>query len=164
MIEADTRVSTPRTDSSSLSRRKTLAGLAVLPALIPAVAAAADPDPIFAAIERHRVLSTEYDSAVAISGNLGGPEFEAAEEITSVCCDALLEHANKLICSKPTTLAGAIALVRYVASLEEWQEPVDYDQQAWEDAGELRPKNWHHTFLDTLADALDKMAAPGRTA
>ena len=60
-----------------------LAGLAVLPVL-PAAAMPREVDPIFAAIEKHRELSADYDAAVSISAKLPpGPEFEAADEVTA---------------------------------------------------------------------------------
>jgi hypothetical protein len=65
MIEADRVPSTQQTDSAStkhaMTRRTALAGLAIMPAIGMPIAAAAEPgfavaipDPIFAAIERHR--------------------------------------------------------------------------------------------------------------
>lgn len=51
MIQADRVHSTPPTNTS-LSRRNMLGALTVLPVALPA--AAAEPDPIFAAIESHK--------------------------------------------------------------------------------------------------------------
>jgi len=69
-------------------------------------------------IERHRELSARYDAAVAVSAKLfDGPEWEAAEEITDATCTGLLDYADRLVCSQPTTLAGAIALLRYAAAM-----------------------------------------------
>lgn len=48
-----------------------------------------------------------------------------------------------LIRSTPTTMAGVIALTRYVAGLREWELPDD-------DA-------WHRVFLRGLADAIDEI-------
>jgi hypothetical protein len=127
--------------------------VAAAPATAPESAACA-PDPIFAAIERHRELSAHYDAAVSISAHLPcGPDFEAAEEITAERCHALLEHADALIRSEPTTIAGVIGLTRYVGSLEEWQTPADRCDM-WE-------ASWHRAFLGTLANALDKIGVRG---
>jgi hypothetical protein len=124
------------------SRRAALAGLAALPVVLP-VAATAGPDPIFTVIERHRELSTHCDEAVSISAKLmDGPEFDAADEISAERRDALVEYAAVVIRSEPTTMAGIAALIRYVASLGEWQVPTDDD--------------WHQVFLGTLANALDR--------
>jgi hypothetical protein len=73
---------------------------------------------------------------------LEGPEFDAADEISAERRDALAEYAAVLIGSAPTTMAGITALIRYVASLGEWQLPADED--------------WHQVFLGTLATALDR--------
>ena len=77
MIQADRVHSTPPTNTSSLSdaqqglsRRNMLAGLAaVLPATAIAIpmAATAEPDPIYAEIERHRGLSAHCIAAYDVS-------------------------------------------------------------------------------------------------
>jgi hypothetical protein len=121
-------------------------------AALPVAAFANSSDPIFAAIERHRELSADYTAAVDISSKLeDGPEFEAADAIAGDRCDDLLNHADALIRLKPTTTAGVIALMRYVASLEEWQtprEPDEFDGQA---------PDWGKTFCTTVASALDQI-------
>jgi hypothetical protein len=128
-----------------LSRRMALAGLATL--TVGLSATAAEPDPVFAAIERHRALSADYTAAVDVSSKLDvGPEFEAADAIAGDRCDALLGQADILIRLEPTTTAGAITLMRYFASLEEWQ---------------TRDTDWLPTFLNTLASALEKTTVQG---
>lgn len=128
----------------------------MLPAVLPAAAAGADP--IFVAIEKHRVLSADFDAAVSISAKLIGPEFDAADAITSDANGKLMNHADTLICSQPTTLAGIVALMRYVSGLEEWQHPLD--RREW-DSEELAMDipNWHQTFLNSLANAVEKISA-----
>jgi hypothetical protein len=139
-----------------LSRRKALAGLAVLPVALPA-AAAAEPDPIFAVIERHRQLSELFTAAVDVSSRLeGGPEFEAADAISAERNQALMGHADALIRSIPTTMAGVIALARYVASLDEWQTPGD-DREIWDEPS----PSWHQVFLNTTATAIEAMIRRG---
>jgi hypothetical protein len=162
MTQADRVHSTPPLNSSSiqrLSRRHMLGALAVLPAALPA-AAAAPADPIFAVIDRHRELSVHFTAAVDVSARLeDGPEFEAADAIADQRCRVLLDHADTLIRSQPTTMAGALALMRYVASLEEWQMPADR-RENWEIA-ENPNADWHRVFLCTLADALDNLSVTG---
>jgi hypothetical protein len=137
MTQAKTRLSTPPTSTSALpadpSRRGFLAQAAVAAAAgaalgmaLPLPGSAQSPasvqDPIYAAIERHRELSARYDAAVGISGSLvEGPEFDAADQVTGAACTALLDFADSLVCSAPTTLAGAIALLRYAAALQDWR-------------------------------------------
>ncbi|RZM99103.1 hypothetical protein CWO91_36450 [Bradyrhizobium genosp. SA-3] len=111
--------------------------------------AAADRDLIFVVIERHRELSAHYDAALSVSAKLdGGAEFDAADKISSQRNHVLAEHANVLIRSTPTTIAGVIALTRYVGSLREWELPDD-------DA-------WYRVFLEGLADAIDGIAMAQR--
>ncbi|KRR22625.1 hypothetical protein CQ14_30935 [Bradyrhizobium lablabi] len=132
-----------------------LAGLATVSVVFPT--AAAELDPIFAAIERHRDLSADYTAAVDISSRLEvGPEFEAADAIAGDRCRALLDHADALIRLEPTTIAGAIALMRYFASLEEWQTPADRCEER-----DHPTADWHQTFLSTLASALEKKTVQG---
>lgn len=101
-------------------------------------------DPILSVIERHRELYAHLDAATAVSAKLlEGPEFDAADEISRDRRLALAEFSNVLIRSKPTTIAGVIALSRYVATLPAWQLSND--------------ENWHQGFLGTLADALDSL-------
>ncbi|RXH26040.1 hypothetical protein XH84_30755 [Bradyrhizobium nanningense] len=112
-------------------------------------AAAEDRDPIFVVIERHRELSAHHDAAASVSAKLEDvADFFAADEISGQRNLALSEHANVLIRSKPTTIAGAIALTRYVAGLPEWELPDD-------DA-------WHRVFLEGLADAIDEIGTAQR--
>ncbi|WP_164719152.1 MULTISPECIES: hypothetical protein [Bradyrhizobium] len=102
-------------------------------------------DSIFDVIEHHRELSAQYDAAVSLSAKLvEGPEFDAAEAISEERLLALEQYADVLIHSKPTTLAGVIALSRYVASLPTWLLSDEYD--------------WHQSFLRMLTDALDEIS------
>ena len=49
-----------------LSRRSALAGLAIMPA---SLTAAAEPDPIFAATEKHKALTIPFDAAMQARGS-----------------------------------------------------------------------------------------------
>ncbi|MCS3926240.1 hypothetical protein M2175_001271 [Bradyrhizobium elkanii] len=112
-------------------------------------AAAADRDLIFVVIERHRELSAHYDAAASVSAKLeDGADFFAADEISGQRNLALTEHANALIRSRPATIAGVVALAKYVAGLREWELPDD-------DA-------WHRVFLEGLADAIDAIGMAQR--
>jgi hypothetical protein len=72
MIRNDRVLGTPRTNSSSLSRRQAIAGLALLPATLSGalVAAAAEPDPIYASIEACRNAKRASDAAFDKVGEL----------------------------------------------------------------------------------------------
>ncbi|MEY9578687.1 hypothetical protein ABIE88_006263 [Bradyrhizobium diazoefficiens] len=130
---------------NDVTRRSALADF--LPSAVVASAGAGTAaDPIFSIIENHRELSARYEEAVCISGDLEpGPEFDAAGKVTGRRSEDLIDHADLLISSEPATIAGIIALTRYVSSLDEWQTPAGLD--------------WHQALLITLADALDKIGA-----
>ncbi|AMA59833.1 hypothetical protein [Bradyrhizobium sp. CCGE-LA001] len=114
-------------------------------------AAPADRDPIFVVIDKHRELSAQYDIAASVSAKLEeASEFGAADEISSQRNLALTEHANVLIKSMPTTIEGLIALIRYVATLREWELPDD--------------DTWYQVFLGGLADAINEVAMAQRHA
>jgi len=158
MTRADRVHSTPPTNTSALpvhsTRRHllTMAAGGAVAAALPVAALALVPDQIFAAIERHRELSADYTAAVDISSKLeDGPEFEAADAIAGDRCGDLLDHADALIRLEPTTMAGVIALMRYVASLEEWQTPRDSDEF------DGQPPGWDKAFYTTVANALDRI-------
>jgi hypothetical protein len=134
-----------KAESKSTTRRAVLAGIATAPALAaPAVAAAgayAPPDPIFVAIERHRTALVAFETAPS------DDELDAAGDVHR---DAL----GDLLGTKPTTVAGCVAVLRYVDDLvheghggmfddcglfDSWCEPVS------------RPGG---SFLGLIADAL----------
>jgi hypothetical protein len=134
-----------------------LGALAVLPAALPAAAGAAA-DPIFIMIERHRELSAHLDAAVSVAGKLlPGPDFDAADAICAERHDVLMDHGDRLICTEPATLAGVVALMRYMASVKDWEGPGN--GEAWEINGVS--VNWYQVVLSTLADAVDQIVVQG---
>lgn len=166
MTQANSVHSTPPTSTPIDKTRRgflaqaaaAAAGGAALGATLPLPVSAQSPlqavDPIFAMIERHRDLSGRYDAAVGISGSLEeGPEFDAADEVTAVACTALLDFADNLVSSKPTTLAGVIALLRYAAALKEWEMPRDL--RGADEDGEFT--DWSRAFFTTVANALSQI-------
>jgi hypothetical protein len=83
----------------------------------------APPDPIFAAIERHKVAFRISQEASRIRARTvdveGAPEYDpvevkAADEADSAAYDANADAANALTTVRPTTMAGVLALLRYV--------------------------------------------------
>jgi hypothetical protein len=159
--ENSTAMSVAPTRRRFLSTAATLAagGAALAVAIPPAVATQSDP--IFPMIERHRELSAHCRAAYDISGNLlDGPEFDAAEAVSVEKHDRLIDHADALIGCEPTTMAGVLAAMRYVATLPDWQEPSDAE---WI-SGDGASMDWHQAFLDTLANAIESIADGGRPA
>ena len=109
--------------AEALSRRTMLGALAVLPVAVPA--AAAVPDPVFAAIERYKVLSAEYTVAVDRRAPLedDDPDLLEAEDETSRTSSALFEQMDLIFTFRPSTVAGVAALLKYISTLEDWQMP-----------------------------------------
>jgi hypothetical protein len=106
-----------------LSRRNVLAGLVVLPIALPATFAAVEPDPVYAAMEHFKQLSVEYTAAVERSAPLlpEDPNYCEAIDVTGDACDVLFEQMDVIFTFRPSTIAGAAALLKYISTLEEWQ-------------------------------------------
>jgi hypothetical protein len=127
------------------SRRAILAGAATLPALaVPtAVAASAEPDPIFAAIERSRRAEADFgaaegDNALDHFGEIAYREFVA------------------LIAMTPATPAGCAALLRYI---EKRQEEEYSSTALFANSCQDTPIRKHgRTLLSRIAGALEAKA------
>jgi hypothetical protein len=89
--------------SKSHSRRAVLAGIATAPALAAPALALSGPDPIFAAIERHKATYV----ALGLS----------EEGAVDAAVDAETDASRKMAATVPTTLAGLLALLRYVEKM-----------------------------------------------
>jgi hypothetical protein len=75
---------------------------------------ASENDPIFEAIERHRLAWAELGDRCSALDEAGTPEARAEEHRLN---KAVNEARDEMIEIEPTTLAGAVALLRYVAVL-----------------------------------------------
>lgn len=71
---------------------------------------AAQPDPIFAAIEKHQTAAAVFLAAAERATKADDDEANAA-------CDAEVEAMANLLKTGPATLAGARALVQHLAGL-----------------------------------------------
>jgi hypothetical protein len=91
-------------------------------------------------------------AAAAVYGKLHSddPEHDDAQAAVHETSDALIDQADLLIRSEPTTVAGVLALMRYVAGWDLSEEPAGRE---WDDEG----PNWQQVFLNTLADRLEKI-------
>jgi RES domain-containing protein len=92
---------------SLINRRATLAGAASLPAMsISAVA-----DPIYATIEEHRRLFAVRGATLESNDDWDSPKAMAASE-------AEWQAADRLLNTRPVTVAGVAALLRYLYEFE----------------------------------------------
>jgi hypothetical protein len=100
--------------STVTSRRAVLAGAATLPALsLPAIAA--EPDPIFRAIERHKVTFKNRMQANEIASDASHtPENNAIHKASEEADDADTAAVFALAGTLPTTMAGIQVLIDYV--------------------------------------------------
>lgn len=130
-------------NTTTTTRRAVLAGAASLSALaIPALAAPpSTPDPIFAAIERHRQSALEFYRQVAIEAELDeiipfekrknyhvedrdnpdvgrddDPRWTAFRKTYDIASDEKESSAIELTDTVPTTMAGVVALLAYLDS------------------------------------------------
>jgi hypothetical protein len=118
---------------------------------VPAAAAAAVPDPIYAAIEHFRQLSVEYTAAIKRSGCLlpEDPDYREAMDVSADACDALFEQMDVIFSFRPSTIAGTVALLEYISGLEDWQLPRSLEDDEGEEAVQ--------TFCASLAAALEQI-------
>jgi hypothetical protein len=111
------------------SRRAVLAGIPAGLALAspialvaaPAAALASEPDPIFAAIELHRADTIAFGHFLDLKGKFEedhefghSPENDELERREGEGCGANCRLCEDMILTVPTTLAGILALLRYV--------------------------------------------------
>jgi hypothetical protein len=138
MIKADSVLSTPPTNTLIDSKRRRFlavaAGASVASVSTLAVAAmptaapdspACTIDPIFAVIERHRKACAAHNEAIDTHMDfeevgMAGAKLEKYESLvaeTDAAYDRLDDVGCDLINTKPTTLAGILALCRYINPL-----------------------------------------------
>ena len=131
------------TNESIISRRSLVAGLgAAIPATAVAAPALAGTDPIFAAIEAHRAIKAELETArdalhraekalgvtdwpigymhypECVAAYDGDPAVQAAKDRHWITLNAEEELFSALLATAPTTEAGRHAFMRYGCELE----------------------------------------------
>ena len=113
MTQADRVHSTPPTNTPIDTKRRRFLSVAAggaVAAAIPAAALAGAPavDPIYAAIERYKMLSAEYTVAVDRRAPLedDDPDLWEAEHETSRTSAALFEQMDVIFSFQPSTVAG----------------------------------------------------------
>lgn len=153
---------------TTTSRRAVLAGIATAPVVDiwrPA------PDPIYAAIERHRAALAASEAAVDISSRLrdDAPEHVAAMKVTDEA-DAELEASGRALAATATTLPGLAAMLTYLAGLTaddnfdggNWRVPVSVPSEAGGEPatdmyGEERDEHFVHFLLRSVAATLKQI-------
>jgi hypothetical protein len=99
------------------SRRAVLAGAAAMPALsLPAIAA--EPDPIFAAIECSREAEAAFVEFLKTAARENQPNDEAFKRQEGELNDESIAQLADLVAMTPTTVAGCAALLSYIEEFE----------------------------------------------
>ncbi|SHN86778.1 hypothetical protein [Bradyrhizobium erythrophlei] len=114
-------------------------------------------DPIFAAIEAHRKACTIHTQRVEVSANmtLDDPGFEKANASTGEAGDEMFDRAQQLLDVRPSTRAGADALLYYASRPE---EPNLGDDWRFPDFAE-NGKAFHLAMMKHVAYALCSIGA-----
>jgi hypothetical protein len=104
---------------STLTRRALVASTAAMPAAaalgLPAVAqAAAEPDPIFALIEKYREAFDQHGAALDAED----------EDQSTLACHAQAKAAQELCHTPPTTLAGLAAVLSFVINVHDADDDI----------------------------------------
>jgi hypothetical protein len=107
-------------NTTSPSRRTVLAGLSVATASVAAVdilLAARVPggDPIFAAIEAHQKARAALNASPYGRMKCDDPGCEEAEALDELLSDREFEALQAMFSTRPTTIAGVLALLDYIA-------------------------------------------------
>jgi hypothetical protein len=90
------------------------------------------PRRVFAAIERYKVLSVEYTTAVDRRAPLedDDPDLFEAEDEASRTGAALFAQMDRIFSYRPATVAGVAALLKYISTLEDWQMPPGLEESS----------------------------------
>ena len=99
------------------------------------------PDPIFAAIEAHRKAEAAFGSAVKAADHPGKPypNQKKRNAVVAATSDAAHNAAIAILDTKPTTIAGIVAVMEYAAA---------YTQRGaqWPHLLQYPPKKYGETF------------------
>ncbi len=142
MAKAKCVLSTPPTNTSARHSRRSILGAIAgsaaaaggIAGLTPVIASGPLPaDPIYAVIEAHRKACREHHEAIDIHMDfeevgMTGAKLEKYNSLvaeTDAAYDRLDDVGCDLINTKPTTLAGILALCRYITPLFEEEDSPD---------------------------------------
>jgi hypothetical protein len=141
MAKADSVLSTPPTNTPIDTKRRNFLSMAASGAVAAAIptaplAAATAIDPIYAVIERHRKACREHNEALDIHMDfeeigMTGAKLEEYKRLvaeTDAAYDELEDAGLDLINTRPTTMAGILALCQYINPLFAEDEAPDLPQ------------------------------------
>jgi hypothetical protein len=163
--------------STTIDRRAILAGAASLPAIsIPAVAAGAEPDPIYAAIAECRAailawskasradskmetdLANEFSSTEnPVAAAADDPRYIMACEETERLYEIADDAAEALLDVKPTTVTGAVALLRLGFERDIVDTWWTWPENVTEHSRKFDGHDWFAALSRYVAEALERM-------
>jgi hypothetical protein len=148
MSQADTINTTSR--RGFLARgAATVAGASLL--ATPAFPLPAGADPIFDAIERHKVARAAVSAAVHQHDH---HEDAHTSDAVELAFDAETDAACTILSIKATTAAGLVALLRY--AIEADTDGMGWPDQLQSDDGKL-VRSWHYFLVENLAETVSDM-------
>jgi hypothetical protein len=124
-VRANARALPETTNRRAVLGAVLAAGAAGAAAVLPATASPAVAiDPIFALIERHRLAWTRFSETCNLTDNVKaeqeGREVTAADELAYETANAAEEASlDELMNTPPVTIAGAVAIFKYLVRLDE---------------------------------------------
>jgi hypothetical protein len=125
--------------ASVVSAGTLAAAAAMAPDVPQAVTVPIGPDPIHDVIEAHRKAAREHTEAIDLEAafeeahGIEGEEYDRLYAVTMAAYYAMADVGRHLVNTRPTTLAGILALCRYIEPLfgetdqPELPEYIDYD-------------------------------------
>jgi hypothetical protein len=180
MTQADRVHSTPPTNTSAKHSRRSILGAIAAGSAAAAIAAkravavaaaGSSVDPIYEVIERHRKAALDHGEAVRIEfafeaahdvwgEGAGRQEYQRLYDATGASYAVMAEAACSLVNTIPATLAGILALCRYIEPLfaegddcTELPETIEY--------GDDTPAYPAEAFAYVIGKAIGKLIAAG---
>jgi acyl-CoA synthetase (NDP forming) len=150
-------------EDTSRSRRAVLAGIASAAALPVAAAipttlmAGPTVDPAFALIAEKLAADVAHCNAIDVQGEFDGRRDYSsdaaieAQDNSEDACNVAHEADWKLATTRPTTLAGVAAVLRFANQIED-------EGGEWPDTDAIGPEGWHYQLRATMAVAIEALA------
>jgi hypothetical protein len=180
MAKADSVHSTPPTNTPIDTTRRhllTVAAGGAVAAVISHGLAAPAPDPIYAAIERHKAACVPWDAAIDVRAEFPeGPhpmtdeQWEKRDALDDAVDEArvILQQAGlDLIKTAPTTATGIATAIRYMqrqmrtdGTYMPYDIEFEFDDLYEGDGGVVLA--WIDVWLDTIADATTELDRAGK--
>ncbi len=162
MIQADSVLSTPPTNTPVDTARRRFLAVAAVGSFVGAgslaAAAMAPPNAAFALIADKRAADIAHGEAIDAQDEAEdkyGDRSDEASEADDRCeaaCHAVHAIDWKLATTPPTTLAGVAAVLRFANEIED-------GGMEWPNTDAIGPDGWHYQLRATMAAAIEALLA-----